>query len=329
MESITKNRQTPQTLRAMIAKAFGPDEVPGGEDFAEELGHGWFNVAYRIRLQGGREVVLKIAPPPGVEVMTYEQGAMNIELASLALIREHTDVPVPDVLFADTGLELCDAPYFFMPYIDADNIGIIEGALSPEEMTGYWEQLGAHNAELNAIKGTGFGPLLDPRHPTWRAAFTQMIEDILANGECRGVDLGFDYDTVRAVLAEHEASLDEVTEPRFVEWDLWPGNVMVSGGRIVCIIDHERAFWGDPLMEAGFCGAELPAVSDAAAFARGWGRGPLTETERVRRRLYGLHLLLIMVIETNYRGHTDTKQYDWARAQLVDLMNLFGHRSKA
>ncbi|HEY1094148.1 MAG TPA: aminoglycoside phosphotransferase family protein [Glycomyces sp.] len=329
MESITKNRQAPQTLKAMVAKAFGPDEVPDGEDFAEELGHGWFNVAYKIRLNDGRDVVLKIAPPPGVEVMTYERGAMDIELASLDLIREHTNVPVPDVLFADTTLELCDAPYFFMPYIDADNIGIIEGALPSEELAAYWEQLGARNAELNAIKGTGFGPLLDPRFPTWRAAFTLMCEDVLADGERRSVDLGFDYGTIRAVIAEHEASLDEVTEPRFVEWDLWPSNVMVKDGRIVCIIDHERAFWGDPLMEAGFCGAELPAMSDADAFARGWGRGPLTDTERTRRRLYGLHLVLIMIIETNYRGHTDTKQYDWARAQLAELMALFGHRGKA
>jgi aminoglycoside phosphotransferase (APT) family kinase protein len=329
MESITKNRQTPQALRAMIAEAFGPDQVPEHEDFAEELGHGWFNVAYKIRLRHGRDVVLKIAPPPGVEVMTYEQGAMDIELAALALIREHTDVPVPDVLFADTSRELCDAPYFFMPCIDADNLGIIKGALSSEELAGYWERLGARNAELNAIKGTGFGPLLDPRFPTWRAAFTHMVEDILADGERRGVDLGFDHDTIRAVLAEHEAGLDEVTEPRFVEWDLWPGNVMVKHGQIVCIIDHERAFWGDPLMEAGFCGAELPAISDAEAFARGWGRGPLTDAERTRRRLYGLHLLLIMVIETNYRGHTDTEQYDWARAQLADLMARFGHRPRA
>ncbi|GAA1680957.1 aminoglycoside phosphotransferase family protein [Glycomyces endophyticus] len=329
MESITKNRQSAETLRAMIAAAFGPEQVPEGEDFAEELGHGWFNVAYRIALRDGRNVVLKIAPPAGVEVMTYERGAMDIELASLALIREHTGVPVPEVLFADAGRRICDAPYFFMPYIDADNIGIVKETLSDAEVADYWEQLGARNAELNAIEGPGFGPLLDPRFPTWRAAFGQMCEDVLADGERRRVDLGFDYATVREVLADHADSLDEVTEPRFVEWDLWPSNVMVAGGRIVCIIDHERAFWGDPLMEAGFCGAELPAISDAESFARGWGRGPLTPAERTRRRLYGLHLLLIMVIETDYRSHTDTDQYDWARAQLAELMARFGHLPRA
>jgi hypothetical protein len=43
--------------------------VPDGDDWASELSHGWFNVAYRIRLRDGAQVVLKIAPPAGVEVL--------------------------------------------------------------------------------------------------------------------------------------------------------------------------------------------------------------------------------------------------------------------
>ena len=91
MESITKNRQPEETLRAMAARAYGPGQVPAaGEDWVCELGHGWFNVAYLMRLRDGSRVVLKIAPPPGVEVLTYERGAMATELAALRLIRERT-----------------------------------------------------------------------------------------------------------------------------------------------------------------------------------------------------------------------------------------------
>ena len=87
MESITKNRQSAATLRTMVARAYGAEQVPAeAEDWVGELGHGWFNVAYRIRLRDGPGWSLKIAPPPDVEVMTYERGAMRIELASLALI---------------------------------------------------------------------------------------------------------------------------------------------------------------------------------------------------------------------------------------------------
>jgi hypothetical protein len=83
MESITKNRQSPDTLKAMVARAYGPGQVPDGDGWATEFANGWFNVAYRIRLRDGAEVVLKIAPPPGVEVLSYERGAMATELAAL------------------------------------------------------------------------------------------------------------------------------------------------------------------------------------------------------------------------------------------------------
>jgi aminoglycoside phosphotransferase (APT) family kinase protein len=324
MESITKNRKPIETLRAMAARAYGAGLVPVGDDWVTELRHGWFSVAYRMRLRDGRPVVLKIAPPPTVEVMSYERGAMGIELAALRLITEHTDVPVPPVEFADQSHELCDADYFFMPYIDADNLGIVKAELPAAELDAYHEALGAANRELNSIRGPGFGPLAAPVGASWRTVFTGMIEDVLADGERRQVDLGSDYADIRHAVAAHADSLDEVTEPAFVEWDLFDNNVMIRRGAIVSIIDHERAFFGDPLIEAGFAGTQLPAFGDPAAFMRGYGRGELTDGEQTRRRLYCLHLVLIMVIETVYRGHTDSRQYNWARGQLTEVMDLLG-----
>ncbi|GLY29160.1 aminoglycoside phosphotransferase family protein [Kineosporia sp. NBRC 101731] len=323
MESITKNRQSPATLRAMTARAYGAGMVPAGDDWVEELGHGWFNVVYRIRLVDGRSVVLKIAPPPHIEVMSYERAAMATELAALQLIRDKTEVPVPAVDFADRSHELCDADYFFMSYVDADNFGILrqEGSLSPQDENTYREAVGALNRELNEVRGPWFGALEGPGHPTWRACFTGLLEGVLGDGERRGVDLGYGYDVVREAIAARAGTLDAVTEPRFVEWDLFPNNAMVRDGRIVSVIDHERAFYGDPLIEAGFVGLDLPgAFGDPAAFLRGYGWGDFTDDERQRRWLYSLYLVLIMIIETNYRGHTTTTQYDWCRERLVELM---------
>jgi aminoglycoside phosphotransferase (APT) family kinase protein len=329
MESITKNRQPVQVLRAMVARAYGSGQVPArGADWVSELGHGWFNVVYRIRLRDGSEVVLKIAPPSAVEVMTYERGAMATELAALRLISERTSVPVPAVDFADQSHELCDADYFFMPYIDAENLAIVGPALPAGCRDACREALGAANRELNAIRGPGFGPLACPGDQGWRAVFSGMMQDVLADGERRQVDLGFGYDVIRGVFADNAGSLDEVTEPRFVEWDLWEGNVMIRDGAIVSIIDHERAFYGDPLIEAGFVASQVPAFGDSAAFMRGYGHRELTESERTRRRLYCLHLALIMVIETVYRGHTDAAQYNWARERLTEVMTLLGRRAR-
>jgi Phosphotransferase enzyme family len=184
--------------------------------------------------------------------------------------------------------------------------------------------MGPANRELNAIRGDAFGPLDGPGDPSWRQVFTAPTEDVLRDGERRQVTLGWDYGAVRAVLAQHAASLDEVTEPAFVEWDLWDNNVLVRAGKIVAVIDHERAFFGDPLIEAGFIATQLPAFGDPAAFLRGYGRGLLTGTEQARRRLYCLHQALIMVIESVYRGQGSPGQRDWARSQLTEVMTLLG-----
>ncbi len=183
MESITKNRQSLSTLREIVARAFGREQVRDDDDFAEELGHGWFNVAHRIGLRDGRDVVLKIAPPADVAVMTYEHEMMRNELDAIALIQEHTQVTVPHIDFVDTSRELVDAPYFVMAFIDAENIGA------------------------------------------------------------------------------------------------------------------------------------------ASAYLRGYGRGRLTAVERQRRELYSLYLFLVMAIETSYRGHEDTSQYDFAISMLRTLLD--------
>ena len=324
VESLTKNRQSSGVLRAMITRGFGAGQVAAGDSWAEELGHGWFNVAYAIRLRDGTRVVLKIAPPAGVEVLTYERDLMRVEVRALALIREQTAVPVPVVHFFDGSRELCDADYFFMEFVDGDNLGVVRPGWGGDHDAA----VGALNRELNQIKGDHFGSLLggDPG-ATWREVFTRMVEEVLLDGERRRVDLGWDYAVVRATLARHAESLDEVTAPAFVEWDLWPSNVLVRDGAITGIIDHERAFFGDPLIEAGFVATELPAMGDPAGFLRGYGHGPLTAGERVRRRLYNLHLLLILVIETTYREFTEPGHSDWTKATLNAVMASLGqHR---
>jgi aminoglycoside phosphotransferase (APT) family kinase protein len=326
MESITKYRQSPETLRRMIERAYGPGPAPTSDDFATELGHGWFNVAYLLRLADGRDVVMKIAPPPGVEVMTYEKDMLAGEVAAIRLVGGATSVPVPHVDHYDPSCEIIAAPWYVMTHVPGENFGEVSGSWPDERSQAVWRQIGAVNAELNTIVGDGFGRYGLPGVPSWRQAFTGILEDVLADGERREVYLGWSYDEVRQAIADHEACLDAVAEPRFCEWDLWGSNVMVHDDRITGIIDHERAFWGDPIMEAGFVAASGTVPwGDPSGFLAGYGRGPLTPDELDRRRLYNLHLFLIMVIETVYRGHTTTEQLNMARPALDGAMADLGH----
>lgn len=326
MESATKNRQPAHVLRSLIARAYGEASVPDGEEVAEELTQGWFNVAYRIRLRDGRQVVLKIAPPAGVEVLTRERGMMRTELAAMELVATRTGVPVPRVDFSDTSHELVDADYFFMEFVDSDNFGSAseEGRLSVAEIAAGNRELGRLNREITSVVGPHFGPLVGEGFTTWRDAFTAVVEDTLADGIRAGVDLGWDEDEVRGVLAEHADALDEVTVPRLIEVDLWTKNSMIRDGRIVAILDHERAMFGDPLMEAGLTGIDFPDFGDPTDFMAGFGIGELDEPARIRRRLYSLHLALIMTVETAYRHYPTSEIYDFGRRHLDLIMAALG-----
>ena len=66
-------------------------------------------------------------------------------------------MPVPAVDFADTTHELGDADYFFMPYIESDNLGIVNTADDPKTQDAFNEKIGALNRQLNTIRGDHFG----------------------------------------------------------------------------------------------------------------------------------------------------------------------------
>ncbi|WP_062289434.1 phosphotransferase family protein [Demequina phytophila] len=327
MESLTKNRQSKDTLKTLIARAYGAGEVPEGENFATEITEGWFNVAYRIRLRSGREAVLKIAPPADVAVLTREHGMMRNELEAMRLVAEHTTVPVPRIDHVDLTHEVVDADLFFMEFVDADNFGFAaaDGRLDAATIAAGNRELGALNREINTVVGPHFGPLEGPGFATWREAFIDAVETTLRDGEAVEIDLGWDPDVIRKVLAAHADALDEVTEPRLIEVDLWTKNSMIRDGRIVAILDHERALYGDPLMEAGLTGLDLAGFDDPTDFMAGFGLGELTPAQRTRRRLYSLYLAVIMTVETKYRGHTDTQVYDFGRTELDRVMAALGH----
>lgn len=325
MESVTKNRQSPETLRTMIERAFGPQQVPDGEGFATELTYGFFNALYRIRLADGKEVVLKIAPPAGVPVLTHEHDMMRNEIAAMDLVRRASAVPVPEVLHADLSREVCDADYFFMEHVDATCFGIAAdaGQLPAHVVDAGFEHLGSLNRDLNAIVGTHFGPVRGPGFGTWREAATTMFRTVLADGVRAAVDLGWDPEVVLKAFEDRADVLDDVTGPRLVEVDLWAKNSMMRDGRIVAIIDHERAMFGDPLMEAGLTGLDLPSFPDPEPFMRGFGLVELDHSQRTRRHLYTLWLAVTMLVETTYRQQSP-EQYRWACEQLDIAMGLLG-----
>jgi len=256
--------------------------------------------------------------------LRYERDIMSAEVATMRLLRERTSLPVADIHCYDASRTLLDNEFFIMEYLSGAPLHKVRGELAPDVQQRINRQIGAYLREINAIEGAafGYGPESTPRFATWRDAFDAMLMTVLQDGEDMNVELPLSYAGYHDLARQHYATLDEVRTPHLVHWDLWDGNIFfdLETQQITGIIDHERALWGDPLMEVNFTGYDPD--SD---FAKGYGTPVLdTPAQRTRRALYSLYLFLIMVIECYYRKYPTNGQELWAREQLaktVDALN--------
>ena len=351
MESKTKNRKTRAQIEAMAARAFGgmalahslrstrsardasrsglPSihslrsgccAIADGEDAVLELKEGWFNASYNIRLADGREVVLKIAPPKGAEVLLYEKNIMATEVAAMRLVRQNPAIPVPEIYFFDDAHDLCDSDYFFMEKIHGENLGQVKAGLPPPAQTAVELRIGEIVREINSFTGTYFGYAgnQDLRANTWREAFIRIVDSVLEDGSRKNVVYDYGYDELRAAVLKHAPALEEITTPCLVHWDGWDLNFFVKDGRITGIIDFERALWAEPLMEAQF--RFLSFGAGVTNSMRGYGKTTFTCAEEQRCHLYTLHLALVTNTECYYRNYDTDSVYNMSRGLMARSM---------
>lgn len=291
----------------------------GGATLVEltECTQGWFNAVHRMALGDGRTVVLKVAPPADVPVLRYEHDIITTEVDALRLVADRTHAPVPDVLVWDTTCELLPSPYLVM----TECPGILLEGLRPSLPPGASERIDAQIlqtvADINTIAGPAFGRPTPsaPRHERWSTAFAQLVDDLLADADDAAVELPASHDEIRDLLAARRETLDEVTTPRLVHWDLWDPNVFVDPDTfdVVGIIDFERVLWADPLMEAQFTGRRADDNRTTA-----YGTPMINSPGAIeRRRLYDLYLYLVMTIECAYRNYDTDDIEQLARPMLA------------
>lgn len=321
MESKTKNKKTREQIESMALRAFGMG-LAASEDAAgdavTELKQGWFNAAYEVKLADGREVVLKIAPPQGAEVMLYEKNIMTTEVASMRLVSQNPAIPVPKIYAFDDAYDLCDALYFFMAKVDGDNLEHVKASLPDETQESIDLHIGEIIREINTFPGTYFGYDGNPdlRADTWKEAYLKIVESVLEDAARKNVVFDFGYDEIRAAIQKHISALDEITSPCLVHWDAWNPNFFVKEGKITGIIDFERAFWAEPLMEAQF----RPFAGELTNSMRGYGKTSFTFAEEQRKHLYDLHLALVMHVECYYRNYDTDDVFNFSRQYLGTTM---------
>jgi aminoglycoside phosphotransferase (APT) family kinase protein len=316
MRSITKRLLTTDQIRELVKHGLGSQvELAGCEEFTD----GAFSAVYGVTVDG-RELVLKVAPPPDLRLMRYEVDVAHIE-AEFYRRAGAAGLPLPRLYAADPELG-----YLLVERLRGESLRTAREAMTPAELARVRHELGSICARLGRVTGPRFGyPRRDghTRSASWRTSFLTFMEDVLADAVEYGRELPAPAEAIGELVGRHADLLEDVTTPTLVHFDLWDGNVFVvpgpDGYRVEGIIDGERAFYGDPIAELVSLGlfrnpAELPGLLD------GFLGRPLTERERARLRLYTVYLYLIMVTEDATRGF-DPAEHEPIRRFALDRLD--------
>lgn len=309
MASRTQVALAPEQVAALVRSALGT----GARVVASQpLRGGTFNACWGVTLAGGEQVVLKVAPPPELPLLRYEQDLLRAE-ADFYARAAGAGVPVPRVLHADFARRRLASDWLVMSRIPGDSLYALRRRLGREERAAVRRELGRMTARIGTIGVERFGyPAAGTgtQAARWREAFPAMLGILLDDAGRYGVRLPRPRAEVEALLAARAPALDTVAEPRLVHFDLWDGNVFVvrdaGGVRLSGLLDGERAFGGDPLAELASL-ALFGEIEDDAALLAGWaeetGRAPrFDEGERARISLAQLYLYTIMWVELAPRG---------------------------
>ncbi|MGI5487668.1 phosphotransferase family protein [Microtetraspora malaysiensis] len=338
MDSRTKRRLSPAQLHTLVLHALGAGVVS-----SRELPDGYANAVWRLGLDDGRDVVLKIGPPPGLELLRYERDLLRTE-AMVYHLASAAGLPLPALLHARYDDPMVGGDYLILTALDG--VPWNRASLSPEEESGLRFELGRHLARLHTILGDGvYGyPYAGLTGRSWREAFLAMVGAILDDAVRYATPLPASILEIAGLVHANAYALDRVTRPVLVHFDVWPGNVFLTrpeggtesgtedvtgaegagGGapRIQALIDHERAFWGDPL--ADFVTPTLfEDLRDddpmLAGYREAGGVVPADPEAPIRDALYRAYLYLIMLVEDGPRQYPE-ESYAPVRARTTECL---------
>jgi fructosamine-3-kinase len=247
----------------------------GSEPIAKHSLSGGITPVYRVTLADGRQVVVK-------------QGhGLDIEGFMLSFLAEHSNLPVPAVIFSDADL-------LVMEYIACSGRLTVRGQLDAAE----------HIAALHRITGPQFGlhrdtligglPQPNPLTATWIDFFREQRLLYMAHEAAQSGRLPASFlHRVERLAAQLDYRLDEPEKPALLHGDLWAGNILSDGDRIAAFIDP-AIYYGHPEIELAFI--TLFNAFDAPFFRRYAELRPIADGFfEERRDLYNLYPLLVHV----------------------------------
>ena len=326
INSITKNKQTNNSLSLITKTVF---DCKISEENITELGDGYCNAIYKINFTTPIQIqnlktasaIIKIAPSPSVEMMTYEKDLLKTEVETLQLLStvhisepDYFNFKIPQVLYYDTSCTICNAPYFFMTQIPGNTLSTLPRQ-SIDLQNKFASTLGSYLKTINSFSCDHFGIMNCPSTfcKTNQDFIKKIFRMVLDDGIKKNCDLkAISYEEMWNLLTENSTLFSDVKKPSLVHWDLWEGNVFIKDNEVSGIIDFERALWGDPLMEQEFSNFIPPRP----AFLKTYGKATFTEKEKVKCQFYKIYRELVMIVECSYRHYETEAQYNWVTSEL-------------
>jgi aminoglycoside phosphotransferase (APT) family kinase protein len=324
VDSRTKRQLTAAELDALAHRALGT-----GVWSSTELTDGYANAVWRLALEDGREVVLKLSPPPELDQLSYERNLLRMEAAAIELATG-AGVPVAPLVHACYDDPVLGGDYLMLAALDGVSWNDVKPDVKPGDEAALRRELGRHLARFNAVTGEVFGyPHAGIVGRTWREAFLAMVTALLGDTERYPTPLPRPVEEIMAVFEAASPVLDEVTTPHLVHFDVWVGNVFLDlrgTPRIQAIIDHERAFWGDPIAEfvTPTIFGELREDDPLLAGYREVTPLELTPAALTRLDLYRAYLSLILLVENGPRQYPEeeyARLRDGATRSLTDMLD--------
>ena len=274
------------------------------------LGNGEFNSAYKVMLDDGKSFALKIAPPEGATVLSYEKNMMESEVFWYRMMHENTDILCPEVYVSDFSKDIVKSNCFIMQMMEGEPLWAVN--FSDNEYENVQKQKIEMLAKIHRIKNDRFGYIQSGLHDTWYDALKSMAGNLVKDCKALGYETP-DGEKFISYIDKHAELLKSVP-CRMVNFDLWDSNVLYHDGKI-CWIDPERGFWGDPVADFITLGAgqkaplsakqkELDIYNETAT-----ERIVLSKETEVRYALAVCYLALIEEVEKYVRYEPDEPNY--------------------
>jgi len=216
-----------------------------------------FEAAWRERgRETRRRLVARVAPDPA-DMPVFPTYDMHRQFRIMQLVRAHSTVPVPEVLWFEEDPAHLGAPFFVMARVDGRvppdimpyNFGGWVSDASSEERALLEERSVAVLAGIHAIPAHVFAPLLgdpgpDPlrRHVEDQRRYYDWV--VAAGDRSPLIERAFDW------LEEHWPAHPGPTV--FCWGDARIGNILYDGFEPVAVLDWEMAAFGPPEMDLGW-----------------------------------------------------------------------------